>query len=253
MGLHHACRSIEFLRKRLLFLLDNMALVLGASNGRGSIPNLNHTCREICVISLAMLTIPVCRWIASEDKPADEPSCSTGYRPSMHFDVHNVSRLQRRELFAVLSAEAARVASEETQTRKLSRVRSCAGVADRSRGRMDTGPKTTRGKRTCTNSGPRCSGESGLSAPPLRGVVLPRAEPSHRSHGSALHSHAQRVSGLFENDDGRAKAVGKIGRRWWKCWNHCLMAAIKVVGWIQNFSDLLHAVRALKGYRRLAP
>ena len=30
-----------------LFLLDNMALVLGASKGRGSMPNLNHTCREI--------------------------------------------------------------------------------------------------------------------------------------------------------------------------------------------------------------
>ena len=32
-----------------------------------------------------------------------------------------------------------------------------------------------------------------------------------------------------------------------------LMAAIKFVGWIQNFSDLPRAVRALKGYRLLAP
>ena len=70
MGLRHACRSTECLGKRLLFLLDNMALVLGALKGRGSTPNLNHTCREVCVISLATFTIPVCRWIASESNPA---------------------------------------------------------------------------------------------------------------------------------------------------------------------------------------
>ena len=87
MGLRHACRSTESLRKRLLFLLDNTALVLGASKVRGSTPNLNHTCREVCVISLATFTIPVCRWIASESNPADEPSRSKRYRPRMHFDV----------------------------------------------------------------------------------------------------------------------------------------------------------------------
>ena len=31
-----------------------------------------------------------------------------------------------------------------------------------------------------------------------------------------------------------------------------LMAAVKFVGWVQSFSDLPRAVRALKGYRRLA-
>ena len=70
MGLRHACRSTECLGKRSLFLLENMALVLGASKGRGSSPNLNHTCREDCVISLATFTIPVCRWIASEGNSA---------------------------------------------------------------------------------------------------------------------------------------------------------------------------------------
>ena len=169
-----------------LFLLDNMALVLGASKGRGSAPNLNHTCREICVISLATFTILVCRWIASEDNPADEPSRSKRYRPSMHSDIDQCGTTTAgsspdSELFAVLSAEAARVAGEETQSRKLSRVRSCAGT--------EACPRTTRGKRSS-----RCSGESGLSALPRQQVVLPRAEPSHRSHGSVPHSHAQRVS-----------------------------------------------------------
>ena len=104
----------------------------------------------------------------------------------------NVGRLQRglhltRRLLVVLSAKAVRVASEEAQARKRSRSRSCAGVADQSRGRMETGPKSTRRKRTSTNSSPRCSGKPGLPAPPLRRVVL-RGEPSHRSHGSSLRT-----------------------------------------------------------------
>ncbi len=52
MGLRHACRSTESLGKRLLFLLGNTALVLGASKGGGGMPNLNHTCHEICVIEV---------------------------------------------------------------------------------------------------------------------------------------------------------------------------------------------------------
>ena len=208
------CRSTESLVKRLLLLLDNMALVLGASKGRGSAPNLNHTCREICVISLATFTIPVCRWIASEDNPADEPSRSKRYRVNMHHDVDQcgpsaTGSAPDSELLADLSAEAARVASEEAQTRKHSRVHSCAGVADQSRGWMETGPKSTRRKRVCTNSSPRCSSKSGLPAPPLRRVILPRAEPSH-SHGSAPHGHAQRVSGPFFFENVELKLLAKL-------------------------------------------
>ena len=138
LGSRHACRSAECPGKRLLFLLDNMALVLGASKGRGRSPNLNHTSREICVISLATFTIPVCRWIASEDNPADEASRSKRCRPSMHSDVDQcgpsaTGSAPDSELLAVLSAEAARVASEEAQARKRSRGRFCAGVADQNR------------------------------------------------------------------------------------------------------------------------
>ena len=127
MGLRHAGRSTESLGKWFLFLLDNMALVLGASKGRSSAPSLNHTCREICVISLATFTVPVCRWIASETYPADEPSRSKRYRPRMHSDVDqdetSTGLTPDSELFSVLFAEAARVAGEEVQPRKPSRVR----------------------------------------------------------------------------------------------------------------------------------
>ena len=60
MGLRHACRSTESLGKRLLFLLDNMALVLGASKGRGSLPTSTHLSRNLCHL-LATFTIPICQ------------------------------------------------------------------------------------------------------------------------------------------------------------------------------------------------
>ena len=217
MGLRHACRSTESLGKRLLFLLDNMALVLGASKGRGCMPNLNHTCREISVISLATFIIPIRRWIASEDNPADEPSRSKRYSPSMHSDADQCRPSATRsapdaELLAVLSAEAARVASEETQTRKQSASRSCAGVTNQNRGRMEAGSQTTRRKRAGASSSTPFSGESGWSASPLRRVVRPRAELSHRSYGPMVHGHAQRFPGLLENVAGRAEVrVGRDG------------------------------------------
>ena len=90
-------------------------------------------------------------------------------------------------------------AGDEAQTRKPLRNRSHAGATDTSQGRTDTYPKTTRRTRTC-------------AAPSPGRVVLPRAEPSHRSHGPAVHGHAQRVSGRLGNVDGWAEAAGKVGR-----------------------------------------
>ena len=137
----------------------------GASNSRGSAPSLNHTCREICVISLATFTILVCRWIASETYLADEPPRSKRFRPRKHSDVDQCETSTTglttgSELFTVLPAEAARVAGEEVQPRKLSRVRCCTDAADTSQGRTNTHLKTTRRRRTC-------------AAPPPRRVVFP--------------------------------------------------------------------------------
>ena len=179
MGLRHACRSTECLGKRFLFLLDNMSLVLGASNG-AVVPRVSTTCVARSVISLATFTIPVCRLIASRSKR---------YRPRMHSDVDRCETSTTgltpdSELFTVLSAEAARVAGEEVQPRKPSRVRSCTDASYTSQGRTKTYPKTTRRRM--------------WAAPPPQRVVLPRAEPSRRNPGSVLRSHVQRVSGLLK-------------------------------------------------------
>ena len=132
MLLRHACRCAESLGKRLLFFLDNMALVLGASKGRGSTPNLNHTRREVCVISLATFTIPVCRWIVSETNPAGGPSPLKRYRPRVHSDVDQCGTAASEstpdsELFTVLwrsRASCIGLASPEAPQPRFSATRS---------------------------------------------------------------------------------------------------------------------------------
>ena len=171
MGLRHACRSTESLVKRFLFLLDNMALVLGASNGRSSAPSLNRTCREICIISLATFAIPVCRWIASEDKPADEPSRSKRFRQRMHSDVDQYETSTTRltldsRLFTVLSAEVARVAGEEVQPRKPSKVRSYTDAADKSREDNYTSKNDAKKKDVCCTSSSTSRFSSSRTEPP---------------------------------------------------------------------------------------
>ena len=55
-------------------LTDNLSLALGVQKGRGSSPNINATCRELCALSLyANIRLHV-RWIPSEHNPADAPS-----------------------------------------------------------------------------------------------------------------------------------------------------------------------------------
>ena len=131
--------------------------------------------------------------------------------------LFNVGRLQRGQPLtrSCLPSSLPKAHELPVKKRNLETLQESAPalvLPDKSRRRIHICPKTTRGKRSCSNSGPRCSGESGLSAHPLRRVVLSRGEPSHRNHGSALHSHAQRVSGLFKNDEGGTEAVGKVGR-----------------------------------------
>ena len=94
-----------------------------------------HLSRNLCHLSLATFIIPICRWIASKNDPADESSRIKRHRPSMYSDVDQsrpsaTGSAPDAELLAVLSAEATRVASEETQARKQTASRSCAGVSN---------------------------------------------------------------------------------------------------------------------------
>ena len=104
---------LQMPRQRAKLMSWDCVMLVG--KGRSSAPSLNNTCREVYVISLATFTILVCRWIASETDPADEPSRSMRHRPRTHSDVDqyqtSTTGLTRdSELSTLLSVEAARVA-----------------------------------------------------------------------------------------------------------------------------------------------
>ena len=73
-AIHHRIRSGASLGKRLLFLVDNMALCLAVNKGRSSKASLKGILREIASISLATGCKITCRWIPSELNVADKPS-----------------------------------------------------------------------------------------------------------------------------------------------------------------------------------
>ena len=159
----------------------------------------------------------VCRWIASECDPADEPSRSKRCRPRKHSDVDQCATdasesTPNLELLTVLSAEAARVAGEETQFRKLSRDRSYAGAADLKKREDGYLSEDDTKKEGVYKLLPKLQRPSELVSTPPRRIVLPRADPSRRDHDSVFHRRAQQVSGLWRNDEGQAEAVGKVGR-----------------------------------------
>ena len=74
LGVRHALRAQRSRGRHILMLTDNLSLALGVQKGRGSSPNINATCRELCALSLyANIRLHV-RWIPSEHNPADAPS-----------------------------------------------------------------------------------------------------------------------------------------------------------------------------------
>ena len=208
------------------------------------VPQVSTTLVARAVSSLDTFTIPVCRWIASETNPADEPSRTKRYRPRTHSDVDQYEMSTTgltpdSELFTLLSAEAARVAGEEVQPRKPSRVRSCTDAADTCQGRTNTYPKATRRRRA-------------WAAPPPQRVVFP--EPSRHNPGSVLRSHTQRVSGLLKNDEKRAEVIGKARQDGGKELQTRSGKGVNDGKEVCRMeSDLPRPVQSLKNYRRLAP
>ena len=101
-----------------------------------------------------------------------------------------------------------------------------------------------------------------VSAPSSASRPSSSRSDSAQSRFSATRSRST-SSDLFEDDDGRAKAVGKVGRILMEILQHLyfqdyghetgdyLMTAVKFVGCIQSFSDLSRTVRTVKDYRRM--
>ena len=171
MGLRHAYRCTESQGKRLLFLLDNMALAA-----------------VVLQISTTLVARSVSSLLTRSTSLSADGSClvQNSTVPRIHSDVDQCGTAASEstpdsELFTVLSAEAGQAAGEEAQPRMLSRIHSCAGVAGLSQKKTAAGPTSKRGKRSSTNSGSRCSGKpvcaatpSSVSCPTSSGAEAPQ-------------------------------------------------------------------------------
>ena len=205
MGLRHACWSAENLGKRLLFLLDNIALVLGASKPqphltRNFVSSLSPRPSSPSAIELRQKII----------RPTSHLAPSVAARACTPM-LTNVGRRQRGQppTRSCLPSSQPKPHELPVKKRKLECNRHVA-LALVSPTKIEEEWKQVRRRRE--ERGAHLSGESGLSASPLRRVVLSRAEPSHRSDDPTLHAHAQRVPGLWKNVAGRAEVTGKVGR-----------------------------------------
>ena len=125
----------------------------------------------------------------------------------MHHDVDQcgtfaLATTADSELFAVLSAEAARAASEETTARTGC---SSTGFASQVRGGVGTNPRSSGKKRRRTCQSPCRGGECGLSAHPSSASRPSSSRIGNRRHGSAVHGHPKRVPGLRKDGAQREK------------------------------------------------
>ena len=127
---------------------------------------------QSATVALQISTTLVARSVSSLSPPSSSPSAD-GLRqkiiwPMGHLApsvtaracaplLTNIGRLQRGQPLTRSCLPSSQPKPHElpVKRRKLEsnrQVRSCAGVADESRGRMESGRKTTRGKRTCTRA-----------------------------------------------------------------------------------------------------
>ena len=67
-------RKLRHHHRRLLFLSDSVASILGAGNGRSSRPGMCRALRQVCALVLCTGIVLNVRWIPSELDDADRPS-----------------------------------------------------------------------------------------------------------------------------------------------------------------------------------
>ena len=74
MAIRHTLRNTGALGKKILFIVDNLPLALGATKGRANSRYLRHVLQKIAALSLTTGCKIVVRWVPSELNPADHPS-----------------------------------------------------------------------------------------------------------------------------------------------------------------------------------
>ena len=74
IAFRHALRNCDHLGKRIVVLIDNLAVALSLAKGRASAKTMLRTCREIGCLSLFSGARLIARWVPSEHNPSDAAS-----------------------------------------------------------------------------------------------------------------------------------------------------------------------------------
>ena len=86
-GIRHKLRCRRSLGKRHVCLVDNLALALAVTKGRGRSQLSNRTCQELCALALAADCKFTTRWVPSERNCADKPSRFPRLCPLKDFEL----------------------------------------------------------------------------------------------------------------------------------------------------------------------
>lgn len=162
----HQLRSQANLNQRILALVDNLPLALGAAKGRANSPHLLPTLRQICALSLVSGSRLYVRWIPSEKNVADAPSRRfKGIQAPPNAPLRAPPGLLRHNLHAASQASPPAFASSRGSAQKGCR------------------PRT---EEPSIDQHPR-------ARPELPGIKRPQAE---HSHGLQCHDPGLRAVGL---------------------------------------------------------
>ena len=83
-GVRHLLRCRRHAGYHHLLLVDNLALALACTKGRGSSSLANRTCQQLCALALASDSKFHVRWIPSERNCADRPSREPWLKKASH-------------------------------------------------------------------------------------------------------------------------------------------------------------------------
>lgn len=74
LGVRHVLRNADVVGRRFLDLVGSLSVCLGVTKRRGSRPEINQACRELCALELVTGSEVLVRWIASKQNPVTKLS-----------------------------------------------------------------------------------------------------------------------------------------------------------------------------------
>ena len=184
LALRHRLRAVRARGRRILALVDNLALCLALGKGRAAAPAANRTCREVLALSVLGDVAVRARWIPSEFNPADRPSRLRGPAVSGAAPSVRDARAPWRSDDRGPSATALATAIERAARAGDALESSAFGSGRGSRG--GAADPAARGRADRAGAAPGAAG-SGAGAAPLAGAARSTQRPPDLPGGELRH------------------------------------------------------------------